>query len=425
MSKMVERNTASGSQAVEAASVEAPSYTQRQTLGQLLRGDLGFLPVLVTLIAITLYFQLTTSGLFLNPGNLSNLLQQIITIGIDGLGVTLVLLLGEIDLSIASVGTLGAVVMGVVSERLGLPAWEAIVIGLLVGVVAGAINGFFVAILRIPSFIVTLAASIGYAGLILRVLNGQATLIVHDPTITGIAGSDTSFLPDYLGVGLPTLALVLYGAALIFEQFARRRAGLRTRSFLQLGAQIAIAVVVVEGAVAVLENTPSPTPGLFLGVPDSVAILFALILILWLVLTRTSFGRHIYAVGGNAEATRRAGINVVGIRIVAFTLCSTLACVGGILAASRALSVATQINPTLLLDSIAAAVIGGVSLFGGQGSVWSIVLGALIIGSLENGLDLKSQGTDVKEMVEGAVLLLAVTVDALLRRAQARSGSGR
>ena len=143
---------------------------------------------------------------------------------------------------------------------------------------------------------------------------------------------------------------------------------------------------------------------------------------MWLVLTKTTFGRHIYSVGGNAEASRRAGINVVGIRIAVFTLCSTLAAIGGIVAASYANAVATQINPTLLLDSIAAAVIGGVSLFGGVGSVWSIVLGALIIGSLENGLDLKSQTTDVKQMVEGAVLLIAVTVDAVVRRLQARSG---
>ncbi|TMD34909.1 MAG: ABC transporter permease, partial [Chloroflexi bacterium] len=149
------------------------------------------------------------------------------------------------------------------------------------------------------------------------------------------------------------------------------------------------------------------------------AILFGLILIMWLVLTKTTFGRHIYAVGGNAEASRRAGINVTGIRIAVFTLCSTLAAIGGIVAASYANAVATQINPTLLLDSIAAAVIGGVSLFGGVGSVWSIVLGALIIGSLENGL---SQTTDVKQMVEGAVLLIAVTVDAVVRRVQARSG---
>ena len=426
MGEIIDQNPpSSGKGAVSAASVEVPSYIQRQTFGQLLRGDLGFIPVLLTLIVITLYFQFTTDGLFLRPDNLSNLLQQIINIGIDALGVTLVLLLGEIDLSLAAVGTLGAVIMGVLSERYGFPPLVAIAAGILTGAIVGSINGFFIAVLRIPSFIVTLAASIGYAGLLLRLLAGQATLIVHDPAIVSIAGSPYSFLPDYLSIGLPTLVLILYGGGMIIEQVMRRRAGLRTRTVLQLVAQIGLAVVIVEGMVAILENTPGPTPGTYLSVPNSVAILFALILLFWLVLTRTSFGRHIYAVGGNAEAARRAGINVTAIRIAVFTLCSTLACVGGVLAASRANAVATQINPSLLLEAIAAAVIGGVSLFGGSGSVWAIVLGALIIGSLENGLDLKSQGSDVKQMIEGAVLLLAVTVDALVRRAQKRSASGR
>jgi D-xylose transport system permease protein len=419
----IEQNTPSTeNQASLAASVEIPSYTQKQTIGQLLRGDLGSLPVLLTLIVIALYFTVTTGGLFLSPTNLSNLLQQIITTGVDALGVTLVLLLGEIDLSIAAVGTFAAVVMGVLMNYHGIPAWEAILLGILAGALAGAINGFFIAVLRIPSFIVTLAASIFYAGLLLNLLNGQATLIIQNQFVLSIAGSSTSFLPDYLGVGLPTLILVLYAGGLIVDHVARKRAGLRARSLLQLIVQIGLAVVIVEGTVAVLENTPSATPGIFLGVPNSAAILFALILILWLVLTKTTFGRHLYAVGGNMEAARRAGINVVFIRIVAFTLCSTLASVGGILAASYANSVATQINPSLLLDAIAAAVIGGTSLFGGTGSVWNIVLGALIIGSLENGLDLKSQGSDVKQMVEGVVLLFAVTVDAVVRRAQKRSG---
>ena len=419
----IEQNTPSTeNQASLAASVEIPSYTQKQTVGQLLRGDLGSIPVLLTLIVIALYFTITTGGLFLSPTNLSNLLQQIITTGVDALGVTLVLLLGEIDLSIAAVGTYAAVVMGVLMNYHGVPAWEAILLGILAGALAGAINGFFIAVLRIPSFIVTLAASIFYAGLLLNLLNGQATLIIQNQFVLSIAGSSTSFLPDYLGVGLPTLILVLYAGGLILDHIARKRAGLRARPLLQLILQIGLAVVIVEGTVAVLENTPSATPGIFLGVPNSAAILFALILILWLVLTKTTFGRHLYAVGGNMEAARRAGINVVFIRIVAFTLCSTLASVGGILAASYANSVATQINPSLLLDAIAAAVIGGTSLYGGTGSVWNVVLGALIIGSLENGLDLKSQGSDVKQMVEGVVLLFAVTVDALVRRAQRRSG---
>ena len=158
------------------------------------------------------------------------------------------------------------------------------------------------------------------------------------------------------------------------------------------------------------------------GVPYAAAILFGLIALFWLIMTKTSFGRHVYAVGGSAEAARRAGINVVVIRMACFTLCSTLAAVGGIILASRGTAVASQIDPVLLLNAIAAAVIGGVSLFGGRGSVWAVVLGALIIGSLVNGLALMSQGTDVSEMVEGVVLLIAVTVDALVRRAQMRTG---
>ena len=194
----------------------------------------------------------------------------------------------------------------------------------------------------------------------------------------------------------------------------RKRAGLRTAPIGQLVAQIVGATIIIEGAVVLFES--------YFGVPYSTAILFGMITLIWLILTKTAFGRHIYAVGGNMEAARRAGINVIGIRIAVFTLCSTLAAIGGIIAASRGLSVASQIDPTLLLRAIAAAVIGGVSLFGGRGSAWAIVLGMLIIGSLENGLDLKSQPTEVKEIVEGIVLLLAVTVDALVRRAQARSG---
>src|SRR6185312_14317626 len=216
------------------SSVEVSAYRQRQSWGQLLRGDLGFIPVVLTLVAITIYFTISTNGLFLDTGNLSNLLQQIITIGIDGLGVTLVLLLGEIDLSVAAVGTLGAVVMGILSERMGYPAWEAIPVGILAGALAGLINGIFVAILRIPTFIVTLASSIGYAGLLLHLLAGQATLIVHDPTIVAIAGSPDSFLPDIYGVGLPTLVLILYATSLVYHQILRKRYSLRTKPLLPL-----------------------------------------------------------------------------------------------------------------------------------------------------------------------------------------------
>src|SRR5436309_1643429 len=425
MSEIVEKNdtpepsessqvAAFGGQGTEAAAVEVPSYLPRRTLGQLLRGDLGFVPVLFTLIVVVIYFTIVTGGVFLHPENLSNLVGQIVTFGILGLGVTMVLLLGEIDLSIASVSVFCAVVMAVLSERHGVPAIIAILAGLIVGAIVGFINGFFVAVLRVPSFIVTLAASIFYSGLLLNLLAGQSTLIINNSFIVAIAGSAQSFLPNALGVGLPLIAVLLYDLGVVISYVRRRRAGLRTTSLVQVVVQIVIATVLVMGAVIVFQS--------YQGVPYAAAILFALVALFWLIMTKTSFGRHVYAVGGNAEAARRAGINVVGIRIVCFTLCSTLAAVGGILLASRGSAVASQIDPVLLLNAIAAAVIGGVSLFGGRGSVWAVVLGALIIGSLVNGLALLSQGTDVSEMVEGAVLLIAVSVDALVRRAQQRTG---
>ena len=425
MSETVEKNdtpepseaskmAAFGGQAVQAADVEVPSYMPRRTVGQLLRGDLGFVPVLFTLILVVIYFTIVTGGLFLKPENLSNLVGQIVTFGILGLGVIMVLLLGEIDLSIASVSVFCSVVMAVLSERYGMSALVAILAALLTGAVVGLINGFFVAVVRVPSFIVTLAASIFYSGLLLNLLAGQSTLIISNSFIVAIAGSAESFLPNYLGIGLPLIAVLLYAISLISGYLRRKRAGLRTMSLLQVVLQIVITALLVGGAVAVFVS--------YQGVPYVAAILFGLIALFWLIMTKTSFGRHVYAVGGSAEAARRAGINVVVIRMACFTLCSMLAAVGGIILASRGTAVASQIDPTLLLNAIAAAVIGGVSLFGGRGSVWAVVLGALIIGSLVNGLALMSQGTDVSEMVEGVVLLIAVTVDALVRRAQMRTG---
>ncbi|HEV2581184.1 MAG TPA: inner-membrane translocator [Ktedonobacteraceae bacterium] len=406
--------TIEATQSVEAASVEVPSYRQRQTVGQLFRTDLGFIPVLATFIVIVIFFQVISGGLFLSSVNITNLFLQTATYGLLGLGIVLVLLLGEIDLSIAAVATFSSVIMADLSERAGVPAFVAILAALLTGALIGAINGFFVAVLRIPSFIVTLAANIAFSGLVITFLFGQATLEIANSFIVAIAGSFASYLPDILGVGLPTLAILLYAGYLVLNYIRRRNAGLRNPSLPLFLALVIGPIVVVEGVVIVFENLH--------GVPYSTALLFALIALFWIILTKTSFGRHIYAVGGNKEAARRAGINVVGIQIAVFSLCSLLAAVGGIVEASRGNSVASQIPAQLLLDPIAAAVIGGVSLFGGKGSVWSIVLGILIIGSLENGLALQSIPADRVLWIEGGVLLLAVTVDAILRRLQARTG---
>ncbi|HEX4206089.1 MAG TPA: inner-membrane translocator [Ktedonobacteraceae bacterium] len=424
MSKILQNESSESTESLTNA-VEAPSYTQRRSFGQLLRGDLGFAPVLLTLLVIVVYFAITTNGVFLAPNNLSNLLQQVIGTGVASLGSALVLFLGEVDLSVAAVGVLGAAVMGILSERMGAPAGVAILAGLATGAVAGAFNGFLVSYLNIPSFIVTLASSIGFTGLEFTLLQDQAALSIGNPTILVLAGSAYSFLPDVYGVGIPTVILILYAFFEILNYFRRKKSGLRTPPIYQLVVRLVVIAVVVEGLIAVLENTPGPVPGTYLGVPISAAIWFGLIFVVWLLLKRTTFGRHVYAVGGNKEASRRAGIPVVRTKILVFVLCSTLAAAAGILLASRLNAVDSQVPSSLLLEAIAAAVIGGVSLFGGVGSVWSVILGALIIGSLQNGLQLRSMGTDVQNMVEGAVLIIAVAVDAIIRRAQSRSKSGR
>ncbi len=355
--------------------------------------------------------------IFLQGENFTNLLTQSASLGIYSSGIVLVLLLGEIDLSVAAVGTLSAAVMAIFTERLGWPAAPAILLALATGALAGFINGVFVAILRIPSFIVTLAFFIIYSGLLLFLLGSQTTQSVSNPFILGIAGTGVSYFTDVLGVGLPTLAVLLYVLSLVLDYFKRKKAGLRTMSMTRLIVQSVAAVFIVVLVITVLEN--------YQGVPYSIGLLFGIILLLWVMLTKTAIGRHIYAVGGNSEAARRAGIRVVGIRIVVFMLCSMIAAIAAIVDTSHQNAVASAIPSMLQLDIIAAAVIGGVSLFGGRGSIWAVVLGMLIVASLDNGLALLHQTNDVQQMVEGFVLILAVTSDALIRRAQTRSRSGR
>ncbi len=374
----------------------------------LIGNDLGQIPVFIGLVFIAIYFQIAGGGFFLTPQNLTNLVQQIITIAIVALAAVMVLLIGEIDLSLAAVSALCGAFMGVLSARHDFPAWAAILVAILAGLVIGAINGFFISVLLMPSFIVTLAALIFYQGLLLAVLYPQTTLPIRDDVITNLA---VTYLPEYLGVGIPIVLVALYALNLVISRAARQRAGLPVMTVGQLAFRIGLVAVIVIALLVFFDN--------YLGVPLVALILLGLIIIFWLITTRTRFGRHIYAVGGNTEAARRAGIRVVSLRIVIFALASMLAAVGGILLASRQVSAASAVDQTLLLSAIAAAVIGGVSLFGGRGSVWAVVLGSLIVGSLENGLDLIGQSTAVKNMVEGVVLLLAVLVDALSRRRNA------
>lgn len=393
----------------------APPPSFGATIRRFLRGNLGQLPVVLTLLIIAVFFQIASQikyqeGLFLSARNLSNLILQIAVIGTLGLGSTLVLLIGEIDLSLGVVSYLTGAVTVIFSVYHGWPTILALLIGLGAGAVIGLVNGFFAAILRVPSFVVTLAGLLAYQGVVIYILFPQTSVNIADPNIDSLA---TSYLPDFLGIGLPLAAVLLYAVSTLFARIQRQRRGLAVEPVWATWLRIGVTLVLVIGSISLFES--------YQGVPQSAMILIGLILLFWLILRFTAYGHHVYAVGGNAEAARRAGINVTRTRISIFMLASVLGAVGGILAVSRSGVATAQVDPTLLLNAIATAVIGGVSLFGGRGSVWGIVLGALVIGSISNGMSLLNQLPQVVYIVEGVVLIIAVTADALARRRQAIS----
>jgi D-xylose transport system permease protein len=393
--------------AVVAEAPEGSGQAGGWSLRGLTRGGFGQLPVLIGLVLIGIFFQYRSGGFFLLPENLSGLADQVTAVPILGLGVAaaLVLLIGEIDLSLSAVAYFTGAVTGVLSVRAGWPAAPAIAAGIVTGIVIGLLNGFFVAVLRMPSFIVTLAGFIFYQGALSHILQPQTTVQIINPTIDGI---ETYLLPTYVGILVPAAGLAIYAVALIMERNRRQRVGLPVQSNAELALRIVAPAVLTALVIWALDS--------YQGVPLPTVITMAMVVVFWLITTKTPFGTHIYAVGGNAEAARRAGIKVVGLRITIFTMASTIAAISGLLIISRGVSAAALVNQYLLLFAIAAAVIGGVSLFGGRGSVWGVVLGALVVGALTNGLALLNVGPDVVLMTAGLVLLIAVLIDAVARR---------
>ena len=374
-------------------------------------GELGSLPVVIGLIIIWLYFSITEEN-FLTSGNITNLMLQITTIGIIATGVVLVLLLGEIDLSVGVVSGLAAASMAVLNTKHGWSGWASIAAAIGVGILVGAFQGGFVTFLRVPSFVVTLAGLLGFQGLLLYVLGDTGTINMTDSTIIDLANT---FYSDYVGWIIAVVLLVPYVLLSLNGHRRRLSSGLETQPLILLIMRLAVVVVGVIVAVAVLNADR--------GVPLATLIFVGIVIVVDFITQRTAFGRHIYAVGGNAEAARRAGISLNRVRMIVFMMCSGLAAVGGIMAASRLFAVnQASGGGDVLLNSIAAAVIGGTSLFGGRGTAWSALLGALVIGSISNGMDLKALDSSVKFMVTGAVLLLAVTVDATARRGRQSSG---
>jgi D-xylose transport system permease protein len=387
----------------------------------LTQGDIGSLPVLLGLILIAIIFQLANPN-FLSPLNLTNLMVQISAVGTVSVGIVLVLLIAEIDLSIGAVSGLCAGIMAVLSVKSGLPAPIALGAAVVAGAATGFLQGFWIAKLRVPSFVVTLAGFLGWQGALLYVLGSTGTINLSDPLIIGIANTR---LPAALGWLIGIIFVGAYTFGIFRARWQRARMGLQAQPIATLIGRVMFVAAVVLIAIGIMNVNRNPRGELpIYGVPSAVLVLVGFIVVFDYITRRTRFGRYIFAVGGNPEAARRAGINVDWIRIAVFTLSSTLAACGGILAGSRLLAVnQSSGGGDVLLNAIAAAVIGGTSLFGGRGSTWSALLGALVIGSIANGMDLLAFSSSIKFMVTGAVLLIAVTLDAYTRSRREASGT--
>ncbi|HUX49187.1 MAG TPA: sugar ABC transporter permease [Spirochaetia bacterium] len=393
----------------------------RRLMRRLSQGDIGSLPVLLGLVLIAIIFQIANSN-FLTPLNLTNLMVQISAVGTISVGVVLILLLGEIDLSVGAVSGFTSAVMAVLSVKLGLPGIVAILAGVLSGFAIGLFQGWWITKMRVPSFVVTLAGSLGWQGALLWVLGSTGTVNLNDPFIVGLANTRLTL---WAGWGIGLLVVIFFVTNSIMQRARRARIGLPAQATAQLLTKIILISVVVLAAVAIMSVNRNPRSSIAIeGVPTAVIILLVIIVLFNFITTRTQYGRSIFAVGGNAEAARRAGINVDFVRISVFVFGSTLAALGGILAGSRLYAVnQSSGGGDVLLNAIAAAVIGGTSLFGGRGSTWSALLGALVIGAIANGMDLLAFASSVRFIVTGIVLLLAVTLDSITRARREQSGT--
>ncbi len=393
----------------------------RSLIRRMTQADIGSLPVILGLILIAIIFQIANPN-FLTPLNLANLLVQISAVGTISVGVVLVLLLGEIDLSIGTVSGFTAGIMAVLSVKQAMPAWIAIGAGVLTGAAIGLLQGWWTAKMKVPSFVVTLAGFLGWQGALLYILGSTGTINLTDPIIVGIANTN---LPVWLGWVLGFVFVGVYTFNLIGEQRKRDKAGLTVQPYSLIIVRIVFVGLAILATIGLMSINRNPRQGgiAIQGVPSAVLFFIGFIVLMDFIIRRTKFGRYIFAVGGNAEAARRAGINVDWIRIAVFILGSTLAACGGILAGSRLYAVnQSSGGGDVLLNAIAAAVIGGTSLFGGRGSTWSALLGALVIGSIANGMNLLALASSIQFIVTGIVLLLAVTLDAYTRSKRDTTG---
>jgi len=408
----------------------APDTSSQPGFGSIVRdyftkvrgGDVGALPAVLGLLVLVSVFSALRPGTFTNAFNFANLINQSAAITVLAMGLVFVLLLGEIDLSAGFTGGTAAAVMGIVMTRNDVHWLPSLVACLLTGAVIGTCIGLLVARLGIPSFVVTLAAFLGLQGVMLALIGEGGTIGYRNDVILAI-NNDT--LPVWLGWTLAIVGLAAY-ALVTFRTNRRRRAGgLKNEPMLLWALKTGALSLVVIAVVAYLSIERSRNPALISlkGVPIVLLVVIGLLVVLTFALNKTSWGRHMYAVGGNAEAARRSGINVARIRMSGFIICSTLAAVAGLLIASRDNSVSPSTGGSqTLLYAVGAAVIGGTSLFGGKGRVADAIIGGLVIAVIDNGMLLLNQPPGTVFMVTGGVLLLAASVDAISRRRATATG---
>jgi D-xylose transport system permease protein len=384
-------------------------------------GDLGALPAILGIVVLGLLFFALRPETFLTPRNMANLADQAAPIIILAMGLVFILLLGEIDLSAGVVSGVCAAVMAKLLTDNGAPWYVAVLAAIVTGVVIGLFTGSLVGLVGIPSFVVTLALFLGWQGFTLRLIGEGGTFPVRDPVVRAVSVKN---LPITLGWVLALLVIALYAALQLNRWRTQRAKGLAHQPLSVVLVRIGVIAAVVVLVTAVLSVDRAPAVGVIVtGIPYAVPLIVILLLLLTFVLGRTSFGRHVYAVGGNAEAARRAGINVTKIRVAVFVIGSTLAAISGIVAAARLGSVAPGSGGgNTLLYAVGAAVIGGTSLFGGRGRARDAVLGGLVIAIIANGLGLLGTEAYLNFIITGAVLLLAASVDALARRRAAATG---
>ncbi|CAB4568597.1 MAG: ABC transporter permease [Actinobacteria bacterium] len=378
-------------------------------------GDIGSLPAVLGLVVLCIVFG-SMSNVFLTPGNFANLITQAAAVIVIAMGLVFVLLLGEIDLSAGyTAGVSGAVLVILITNE-GQPWYVALLASIAVGVLLGFFLGTLVARLGIPSFVVTLAAFLAFQGILLLLAGEGGTIRVEDETILAVQNSNISPIGSWVFFIVIAVAYVLVGLS---SMNSRRNAGLKTELKKLWIIKTAALLTLTGLAVFALNLERSNNPDLvsLKGIPYVVPVILLLLVVGTFVLGRTAFGRHIYAVGGNAEAARRAGINVKRIRITAFMICSGFAAIAGMIFASRQNSISpTTGGSSTLLYAVGAAVIGGTSLFGGKGKVRDAILGGLVVAVIDNGMGLLGYAAGIKFIVTGLVLLVSAGVDAISRR---------